>query len=216
MRTERERHFRHSARASRDVAFPSTSHSFRSVRVHRVSSDDQIIQAHMRSASCRVKPGASRRVRRHHSSATASEHLRLSRRHTLQTPPISRGSSTRSRSVEADMPPGPLEELEIETPGEGAGKEPRRRRLVIAIGASFLTLAVVSILIMVVVLTQGSKQPGVYNQTAKYYTFIVSPHHPLSEPLFMLPYRHSFLLCMRMLHEHKVLRTFRLPRSIRF
>lgn len=185
MRPERDRPFRHSARAYGDIAFASTSQSFRgNPRVHRVCSDDQIVQTHMRSASCRVKPGSTRRVRRHRSSATASEHLRLSRRHTLQTPPVSRGSSTRSRSVEVDLPPGPLE---IDPPAEGAGKETRRRRLTIAVGASFITLAVASILVVVVVLTQDSNQLGIHNQTAKYYTFIVSPHHPLSEPCLCCP-----------------------------
>ncbi|KAI5644398.1 hypothetical protein NE865_03505 [Phthorimaea operculella] len=166
---ERERFSRHSSRASVDLAFPSSSttrdHSFRSVhsvRVPRVASDDLMVPVRtLRSASCRVAPGAPHRLRRHHSSAAECERARRSRRHTLELPE-SRGPSVRSRSPE---PPPPLPP-EPEAPPEEAGKEARRRRVVAAVAASVLRS---------------------HNQTAKYYTFSVPPHHPLSEPRSCCP-----------------------------
>ncbi|KAJ2952313.1 hypothetical protein O0L34_g4597 [Tuta absoluta] len=186
---ERERFSRHSSRASVDLAFPSSSttrdHSFRSVhsvRVPRVASDDLMVPVRtLRSASCRVAPGAPHRLRRHHSSAAECERARRSRRHTLELPE-SRGPSVRSRSPE---PPPPLPP-EPEVPLEGAGKEARRRRVVAAVAASFFALALASVLVVVVTLTHSSVLRS-HNQTAKYYTFSVPPHHPLSEPRSCCP-----------------------------
>lgn len=186
---DRERFSRHSSRASVDLAFPSTStrdHSFRSVhsaRVPRVSSDDLMLPARApRSASCRVAPGAPHRLRRHHSSAAECERARRSRRHTLELP-NSRGPSVRSRSPEPQpLPPPP----EPEAPPEATGKEARRRRVVVAVAASFFALAVASVLVVVVTLTHSSVLRA-HNQTAKYYTFSVPPHHPLSEPRSCCP-----------------------------
>ncbi|XP_061377634.1 uncharacterized protein LOC116766786 isoform X1 [Danaus plexippus] len=180
---DRDRFSRHSSRASVDLAFPSGSareHSFRSVhsgRVPRVASDDLIVPVRtLRSASCRAAPGAPHRLRRHHSSAAECERARRSRRHTLELP-NSRGPSVRSRSPEPPPPVAPEPEL----PPEDAGKEARRRRVVAAVAASFFALALASVLVVVVTLTHSSVLRA-HNQTAKYYTFSVPPHHPLSEP----------------------------------
>lgn len=182
---DRDRFSRHSSRASVDLAYPSSStreHSFRSVhsaRVPRVSSDDLMVPVRtLRSASCRVAPGAPHRLRRHHSSAAECERARRSRRHTLELP-NSRGPSVRSRSPE---PPPPPPEPEI--PPEDAGKEARRRRVVAAVAASFFALALASVLVVVVTLTHSSVLRA-HNQTTKYYTFSV--HHPLSEPRSCCP-----------------------------
>ncbi|XP_046963495.1 uncharacterized protein LOC113401141 isoform X2 [Vanessa tameamea] len=176
---DRDRFSRHSSRASVDLAFPSGSardHSFRSVhsgRVPRVASDDLMVPVRtLRSASCRAAPGAPHRLRRHHSSAAECERARRSRRHTLELP-NSRGPSVRSRSPE---PPPPAPEPEV--PPEDAGKEARRRRVVAAVAASFFALALASVLVVVVTLTHSSVLRA-HNQTAKYYTFSVPPHHPL-------------------------------------
>ncbi|CAH0729375.1 unnamed protein product, partial [Brenthis ino] len=184
---DRDRFSRHSSRASVDLAFPSGSardHSFRSVhsgRVPRVASDDLMVPVRtLRSASCRVAPGAPHRLRRHHSSAAECERARRSRRHTLELP-NSRGPSVRSRSPE---PPPPVPEPEA--PSEDAGKEARRRRVVAAVAASFFALALASVLVVVVTLTHSSVLRA-HNQTAKYYTFSVPPHHPLSEPRSCCP-----------------------------
>ncbi|CAB3238921.1 unnamed protein product [Arctia plantaginis] len=184
---DRDRFSRHSSRASVDHAYPSSStreHSFRSVhsaRVPRVSSDDLMVPVRtLRSASCRVAPGAPHRLRRHHSSAAECERARRSRRHTLELP-NSRGPSVRSRSPEPPPPPP-----EPEVPPEDAGKEARRRRVVAAVAASFFALALASVLVVVVTLTHSSVLRA-HNQTAKYYTFSVPPHHPLSEPRSCCP-----------------------------
>lgn len=184
---DRDRFSRHSSRASVDLAFPSSStreHSLRSVhsaRVPRAASDDLMVPVRtLRSASCRVAPGAPHRLRRHHSSAAECERARRSRRHTLELP-NSRGPSVRSRSPE---PPPPPPEPEI--PPEEAGKEARRRRVVAAVAASFFALALASVLVVVVTLTHSSVLRA-HNQTAKYYTFSVPPHHPLSEPRSCCP-----------------------------
>ncbi|XP_049870357.1 atherin-like [Pectinophora gossypiella] len=163
---DRERFSRHSSRASVDLAFPSGSareHSFRSVhsvRVPRAASDDLMLPARtLRSASCRVAPGAPHRLRRHHSSAAECERARRSRRHTLELPE-SRGPSVRSRSPEPPpLPPEP------EAPPEEAGKEARRRRVVAAVAASFFALALASVLVVVVTLTHSSVLRS-HNQTA--------------------------------------------------
>ncbi|CAG4992483.1 unnamed protein product [Parnassius apollo] len=184
---DRDRFSRHSSRASADLAFPSSSsrdHSFRSVhsgRVPRVSSDDLMVPVRtLRSSSCRVTSGAPHRLRRHHSSAADCERARRSRRHTLELP-NSRGPSVRSRSPEPPpLPPEP------EIPPEDAGKEARRRRVVAAVAASFFALALASVLVVVVTLTHSSVLRA-HNQTAKYYTFSVPPHHPLSEPRSCCP-----------------------------
>lgn len=183
---DRDRFSRHSSRASVDLAFPSSSardHSFRSVhsgRVPRVASDDLMVPVRtLRSASCRAAPGAPHRLRRHHSSAAECERARRSRRHTLELP-NSRGPSVRSRSPEP--PPAP----EPQVPPEDAGKEARRRRVVAAVAASFFALALASVLVVVVTLTHSSVLRS-HNQTAKYYTFSVPPHHPLSEPRSCCP-----------------------------
>ncbi|XP_073942940.1 uncharacterized protein isoform X2 [Choristoneura fumiferana] len=176
---DRDRFSRHSSRASVDLAFPSSSardHSFRSVhsaRVPRAASDDLMVPVRtLRSASCRVAPGAPHRLRRHHSSAAECDRARRSRRHTLELP-ASRGPSVRSRSPEPPpLPPEP------EVPPEAAGKEARRRRVVAAVAASFFALALASVLVVVVTLTHSSVLRA-HNQTAKYYTFSVPPHHPL-------------------------------------
>ncbi|XP_052740531.1 uncharacterized protein LOC112056914 isoform X3 [Bicyclus anynana] len=180
VRVDRERFSRHSSRASVDLAFASGSardHSFRSVhsgRVPRVASDDLIVPVRtLRSASCRAAPGAPHRLRRHHSSAAECERARRSRRHTLELP-NSRGPSVRSRSPE----PPPAAAPEPEAPLEDAGKEARRRRVVAAVAASFFALALASVLVVVVTLTHSSVLRA-HNQTAKYYTFSVPPHHPL-------------------------------------
>ncbi|KAF9796245.1 hypothetical protein SFRURICE_004988 [Spodoptera frugiperda] len=182
---DRDRFSRHSSRASVDLAFPSSStrdHSFRSVhsaRVPRAASDDLMVPVRtLRSASCRVAPGAPHRLRRHHSSAAECERARRSRRHTLELP-NSRGPSVRSRSPE---PPPPPPEPEI--PPEDASKEARRRRVVAAVAASFFALALASVLVVVVTLTHSSGRA--HNQTAKYYTSSVL-HHPLSEPRSCCP-----------------------------
>ncbi|XP_060801813.1 uncharacterized protein LOC132902073 isoform X1 [Amyelois transitella] len=153
---DRDRFSRHSSRASVDLAFPSSSardHSFRSVhsaRVPRVASDDLMVPVRtLRSASCRVTPGAPHRLRRHHSSAAECERARRSRRHTLELP-NSRGPSVRSRSPEPPPPP-----VEPEIPPEEAGKEARRRRVVAAVAASFFALALASVLVVVVTLTHS-------------------------------------------------------------
>ncbi|XP_021187819.1 protein enabled homolog isoform X1 [Helicoverpa armigera] len=163
---DRDRFSRHSSRASVDLAFPSSStrdHSFRSVhsaRVPRAASDDLMVPVRtLRSASCRVAPGAPHRLRRHHSSAAECERARRSRRHTLELP-NSRGPSVRSRSPE---PPPPPPEPEI--PPEDAGKEARRRRVVAAVAASFFALALASVLVVVVTLTHSSVLRA-HNQTA--------------------------------------------------
>ncbi|CAH0605860.1 unnamed protein product [Chrysodeixis includens] len=163
---DRERFSRHSSRASVDLAFPSSStrdHSFRSVhsaRVPRAASDDLMVPVRtLRSASCRVAPGAPHRLRRHHSSAAECDRARRSRRHTLELP-NSRGPSVRSRSPE---PPPPPPEPEI--PPEDAGKEARRRRVVAAVAASFFALALASVLVVVVTLTHSSVLRA-HNQTA--------------------------------------------------
>ncbi|CAK1546092.1 unnamed protein product [Leptosia nina] len=183
---DRERFSRHSSRASVDLAFPSSSsrdHSFRSVhsgRVPRVSSDDLMVPVRtLRSASCRAAPGAPHRLRRHHSSAADCDRTRRSRRHTLELP--NRGPSVRSRSPEPQPQP-----VEPELPPEDAGKEARRRRVVAAVAASFFMLALASVLVVVVTLTHSSVLRA-HNQTAKYYTFSVPPHHPLSEPRSCCP-----------------------------
>ncbi|XP_038220193.1 uncharacterized protein LOC123693059 [Colias croceus] len=177
---DRDRFSRHSSRASVDLAFPSGSsrdHSFRSVhsgRVPRVASDDLMVPVRtLRSASCRAAPGAPHRLRRHHSSAAECDRTRRSRRHTLELP-NSRGPSVRSRSPE----PPPPQPVEPEVPTEDAGKEARRRRVVTAVAASFFMLALASVLVVVVTLTHSSVLRA-HNQTAKYYTFSVPPHHPL-------------------------------------
>lgn len=184
---DRDRFSRHSSRASVDLAFPSGSareHSFRSVhsgRVPRVASDDLMVPVRtLRSSSCRAAAGAPQRLRRHHSSAAECERARRSRRHTLELP-SSRGPSVRSRSPE---PPPPAPEPEV--PPEDAGKEARRRRVVAAVAASFFALALASVLVVVVTLTHSSVLRA-HNQTAKYYTFSVPPHHPLSEPRSCCP-----------------------------
>ncbi|XP_013164620.1 PREDICTED: uncharacterized protein LOC106115709 [Papilio xuthus] len=163
---DRDRFSRHSSRASVDLAFPSSSsrdHSFRSVhsgRVPRVSSDDLMVPVRtLRSASCRVAPGAPHRLRRHHSSAADCERARRSRRHTLELP-NSRGPSVRSRSPE----PPPLPPEPAAAP-EDAGKEARRRRVVAAVAASFFALALASVLVVVVTLTHSSVLRA-HNQTA--------------------------------------------------
>lgn len=184
---DRDRFSRHSSRASVDLAFPSSSardHSFRSVhsaRVPRAASDDLMVPVRtLRSASCRVAPGAPHRLRRHHSSAAECDRARRSRRHTLELP-ASRGPSVRSRSPEPPpLPPEP------EALPEAAGKEARRRRVVAAVAASFFALALASVLVVVVTLTHSSVLRA-HNQTAKYYTFSVPPHHPLSEPRSCCP-----------------------------
>lgn len=185
---DRERFSRHSSRASVDLPFPSTSardHSFRSVhsaRVPRTSSDDLMLPVRsLRSASCRVTPGAPHRLRRHHSSAADCERARRPRRHTLELPQ-SRGPSVRSRSPE----PPPAAPPEPELLPEDASKEARRRRVVAAVAASFFALALASVLVVVVTLTHSSVLKT-HNQTAKYYTFSVPPHHPLSEPRSCCP-----------------------------
>ncbi|KAG7308285.1 hypothetical protein JYU34_006976 [Plutella xylostella] len=174
---DRERFSRHSSRASVELACPggSRDHSFRSVhsaRVPRTSSDDAVGARALRSASCRVAPGAPQRLRRHHSSAAECERARRSRRHTLELPAR---ASVRSRSPEPPPPPPP-EPAPLDEP-----KEQRRRRVVTAVAASFLALALASVLVVVVTLTHSSVLRA-HNQTAKYYTFSVPPHHPLSEP----------------------------------
>ncbi|XP_063619412.1 atherin isoform X1 [Cydia splendana] len=163
---DRDRFSRHSSRASVDLAFPSSSardHSFRSVhsaRVPRATSDDLMVPVRtLRSASCRVAPGAPHRLRRHHSSAAECDRARRSRRHTLELP-HSRGPSVRSRSPEPQPPPP-----EPEVPPEDAGKEARRRRVVAAVAASFFALAVASVLVVVVTLTHSSVLRA-HNQTA--------------------------------------------------
>ncbi|CAF4811571.1 unnamed protein product [Pieris macdunnoughi] len=185
---DRERFSRHSSRASVDLAFPSSSsrdHSFRSVhsgRVPRVASDDLMVPVRtLRSASCRATSGAPHRLRRHHSSAAECDRTRRPRRHTLELP-NSRGPSVRSRSPE----PPPPQPVEPEIPPEDASKEARRRRVVAAVAASFFMLALASILVVVVTLTHSSVMRA-HNQTAKYYTFSVPPHHPLSEPRSCCP-----------------------------
>ncbi|XP_041970587.1 uncharacterized protein LOC121726986 [Aricia agestis] len=185
---DRDRYSRHSSRASVDLAYPGGSardHSFRSVhsgRVPRVASDDLMVPARtLRSASCRAAPGAPHRLRRHHSSAAECDRARRSRRHTLELP-ASRGPSVRSRSPEPPPPPPP----EPEESPEDAGKEARRRRVVAAVAASFFALALASVLVVVVTLTHSSVLRA-HNQTAKYYTFSVPPHHPLSEPRSCCP-----------------------------
>lgn len=185
---DRERFSRHSSRASVDLAFPSSStrdHSFRSVhsmRVPRAASDDLMVPVRtLRSASCRVTPGPPHRLRRHHSSAAECERARRSRRHTLELPD-SRGPSVRSRSPE----PQPLPHPEPEVLPEDASKEARRKRVVAAVAASFFALALASVLVVVVTLTHSSVS-RTHNQTAKYYTFSVPPHHPLSEPRSCCP-----------------------------
>lgn len=189
VRVDRHRFSRHSSRASVDLAFPSGSardHSFRSMQLAlapRTASDDLIVPVRtLRSASCRVAPGAPHRLRRHHSSAAECERARRSRRHTLELP-NSRGPSVRSRSPEPPLPPPP--EPEAAAP-EDAGKEVRRRRVVAAVAASFFALALASVLVVVVTLTHSSVLRA-HNQTAKYYTFSVPPHHPLSEPRSCCP-----------------------------
>ncbi|VVD01532.1 unnamed protein product [Leptidea sinapis] len=178
---------RHSSRASVDVACPggsSRDHSFRSShsgRVPRAASDDLVVPARtLRSSSCRAAPGAPHRLRRHHSSAAECERARRSRRHTLELP-TSRGPSVRSRSPEPQPPPQP-----VEPPPERSAKEVRRRRVVVVVAASFSALALAAVLVVVVTLTHSSVLRA-HNQTAKYYTFSVPPHHPLSEPRSRLP-----------------------------
>lgn len=178
VRVDRERFSRHSSRTSVEPPHGSTSrdHSFRSVhsgRMPRVSSDDLMIPRTLRSSSCRVVGGAPHRLRRHHSSAAECERARRSRRHTLELP-ASRAPSVRSRSPEPVPPP----ELVEQPAGD---KEARRRRVVAAVAASFFALALASVLVVVVTLTHSSVLRA-HNQTAKYYTFSVPPHHPLSEP----------------------------------
>ncbi|KAL0882309.1 hypothetical protein ABMA27_000826 [Loxostege sticticalis] len=174
---DRDRFSRHSSRASVDLAFPSSStrdHSLRSVhsaRVPRAASDDLMVPVRtLRSASCRVAPGAPHRLRRHHSSAAECERARRSRRHTLELP-NSRGPSVRSRSPEPPPPPP-----EPEVPPEDAGKEARRRRVVAAVAASFFALALASVLVVVVTLTHSSVLRA-HNQTAN--PVHVAPPSPL-------------------------------------
>ncbi|XP_037963005.1 formin-like protein 16 isoform X1 [Plutella xylostella] len=158
---DRERFSRHSSRASVELACPggSRDHSFRSVhsaRVPRTSSDDAVGARALRSASCRVAPGAPQRLRRHHSSAAECERARRSRRHTLELPAR---ASVRSRSPEPPPPPPP-EPAPLDEP-----KEQRRRRVVTAVAASFLALALASVLVVVVTLTHSSVLRA-HNQTA--------------------------------------------------